>query len=155
MSVSYLPRDVRVLRVGSQIGTGRTGQGSGRRRLNSSRGMQHIRSSMRFVGEASRQAATQRWVIIRFTIHNNEIIMAYRENAKILKADCLADGVYEIWFETDISGQFISVYSNDGSRMLPRPISICKVENNNLRIVFRVAREQEEGRISCNGYLVD
>ena len=26
--------------------------------------------------------------------------MAYRENAKILKADCLADGVYEIWFET-------------------------------------------------------
>ena len=59
--------------------------------------------------------------------------MAYRENAKILKADCLADGVYEIWFETkDIAkaakaGQFISVYSNDGSRMLPRPISICKV----------------------------
>ena len=45
--------------------------------------------------------------------------MAYRENAKILKADCLADGVYEIWFETkDIAkaakaGQFISVYSND------------------------------------------
>ena len=71
--------------------------------------------------------------------------MAYRENAKILKADCLADGVYEIWFETkDIAkaakaGQFISVYSNDGSRMLPRPISICKVENNNLRIVFRLS----------------
>ena len=76
--------------------------------------------------------------------------MAYRENAKILKADCLADGVYEIWFETkDIAkaakaGQFISVYSNDGSRMLPRPISICKVENNNLRIVFRVAGKGTE-----------
>ena len=27
-----------------------------------------------------------------------EIIMAYRENAKILKADCLADGVYEILY---------------------------------------------------------
>ena len=26
--------------------------------------------------------------------------MAYRENAKILEAGCLADGVYEIWFET-------------------------------------------------------
>ena len=42
--------------------------------------------------------------------------MAYRENAKILEAGCLADGVYEIWFETkDIAkaakaGQFISVY---------------------------------------------
>ena len=72
--------------------------------------------------------------------------MAYRENAKILKADCLADGVYEIWFETkDIAkaakaGQFISVYSNDGSRMLPRPISICEIdkENGTIRIVYRV-----------------
>ena len=42
--------------------------------------------------------------------------MAYRENAKILKADCLADGVYEIWFETKNiakaakAGQFISVF---------------------------------------------
>jgi dihydroorotate dehydrogenase electron transfer subunit len=90
-----------------------------------------------------------------------EIIMAYRENAKILKADCLADGVYEIWFETkDIAkaakaGQFISVYSNDGSRMLPRPISICKVENNNLRIVFRVAGKgtEEFSKMKAGEYL--
>ena len=87
--------------------------------------------------------------------------MAYRENAKILKADCLADGVYEIWFETkDIAkaakaGQFISVYSNDGSRMLPRPISICKVENNNLRIVFRVAGKgtEEFSKMKAGEYL--
>ena len=87
--------------------------------------------------------------------------MAYRENAKILKADCLADGVYEIWFETkDIAkaakaGQFISVYSNDGSRMLPRPISICKVENNNLRIVFRVAGKgtEEFSKMKVGEYL--
>ena len=87
--------------------------------------------------------------------------MAYRENAKILKTDCLADGVYEIWFETkDIAkaakaGQFISVYSNDGSRMLPRPISICKVENNNLRIVFRVAGKgtEEFSKMKAGEYL--
>ena len=87
--------------------------------------------------------------------------MAYRENAKILKADCLADGVYEIWFETkDIAkaakaGQFISVYSNDGSRMLPRPISICKVEDNNLRIVFRVAGKgtEEFSKMKAGEYL--
>ena len=71
--------------------------------------------------------------------------MAYRENAEILKAGCLADGVYEIWFETKNiakeakAGQFISVYSNDGSRLLPRPISICRVEGSKLRIVYRVA----------------
>ena len=87
--------------------------------------------------------------------------MAYRENAKILKADCLADGVYEIWFETkDIAkaakaGQFISVYSNDGSRMLPRPISICKVADNNLRIVFRVAGKgtEEFSKMKAGEYL--
>ena len=87
--------------------------------------------------------------------------MAYRENAKILKADCLADGVYEIWFETkDIAkaakaGQFISVYSNDGSRMLPRPISICKVEDNKLRIVFRVAGKgtEEFSKMKAGEYL--
>ena len=73
--------------------------------------------------------------------------MAYRENAKILKADCLADGVYEIWFETkDIAkaakaGQFISVYSNDGSRMLPRPISICKVENSLYQYILMMVQE--------------
>ena len=34
-------------------------------------------------------------------------------------------------------GQFVSVYSNDGSRLLPRPISICGIEGDTLRIVYR------------------
>lgn len=38
------------------------------------------------------------------------------------------------------AGQFVSVYSNDSSRLLPRPISICEVdkENDTLRLVYRV-----------------
>ncbi len=70
--------------------------------------------------------------------------MAYREHAKIVKANCLATGVYEIWFETEQiakeakPGQFISVYSNDTARLLPRPISICRIEGNQVRIVYRV-----------------
>ena len=69
--------------------------------------------------------------------------MSFRENAKIIKTGCLGTGVYEIWFETsDIAkaakpGQFISVYSTDGSRLLPRPISICAIVDNKLRIVYR------------------
>ena len=69
--------------------------------------------------------------------------MSFRENAKIIKTGCLGTGVYEIWFETsDIAkaakpGQFISVYSADGSRLLPRPISICAIVDNKLRIVYR------------------
>ncbi len=71
----------------------------------------------------------------------------FQEQALILKQDKLAEGIYSIWFETkDIAsyakaGQFVAVYSNDDSHMLPRPISICEVdkEKNAIRIVFRVA----------------
>lgn len=69
--------------------------------------------------------------------------MSFRETVEITKVNTLATGVYEMWFETkNIAatakpGQFVSVYSNDGSRLLPRPISICGIEGNQLRIVYR------------------
>ena len=52
-----------------------------------------------------------------------------------------------MWLQTDkiaeqaVPGQFISVYSNDGSRLLPRPISLCEIDKDKkaLRIVYRVA----------------
>lgn len=46
-----------------------------------------------------------------------------------------------------VPGQFISLYSRDGSRLLPRPISICEIdrENGRLRIVYRrVGKGTEE-----------
>jgi dihydroorotate dehydrogenase electron transfer subunit len=55
-----------------------------------------------------------------------------------------------MWFQTENiakaakPGQFISVYSTDGTRMLPRPISICLVEGNELRIVYRVVGKGTE-----------
>lgn len=73
--------------------------------------------------------------------------MSYRENAVIESTSCLATGVYEIWFHTsDIAkaakqGQFISVYSNNGAHLLPRPISICEIQGDLLRIVYRVVGE--------------
>ncbi len=38
-------------------------------------------------------------------------------------------------------GQFLSLYSRDGSRLLPRPISICEIdkEQGTIRIVYRIA----------------
>ena len=38
-------------------------------------------------------------------------------------------------------GQFIDLYSKDGSKLLPRPISICEIDKTNgtLRIVYRIA----------------
>ena len=40
-------------------------------------------------------------------------------------------------------GQFISMYTNDGSKLLPRPISICEIDavNGRLRVVYRVTGE--------------
>lgn len=67
-------------------------------------------------------------------------------NAKIIQIRKKATGIYDISFDAKeiakkaIPGQFIAVYSNDKSRMLPRPISICNVDKERglVRIVFRV-----------------
>ena len=64
----------------------------------------------------------------------------------VISQECLSEGVYSMWLavgdmaEEAKPGQFISVYSKDRSRVLPRPISICEVdaENGRLRIVYRV-----------------
>ena len=69
---------------------------------------------------------------------------AFKETAKVVSQETIADGIMSMWIETDQiagqarPGQFISVYCKDASRMLPRPISICEISENKLRIVYRV-----------------
>ena len=53
-----------------------------------------------------------------------------------------------MWIETKaaesaVPGQFISMYTNDGSKLLPRPISICEIDRRQgmLRVVYRVTGE--------------
>ena len=74
--------------------------------------------------------------------------MKIKETATIISQECLCRGVYSMWLETNAAkyaspGQFISVYPNSDSMMLPRPISICEIDNGNvpgkLRIVYRIA----------------
>ena len=45
--------------------------------------------------------------------------------------------------ETAVPGQFVSLYSKDGARILPRPISLCGIdkEKGELRLVYRIAGE--------------
>lgn len=68
----------------------------------------------------------------------------YKETVKVVSQEALAEGVYSMWLETGriaqaaVPGQFISLYVKDASHMLPRPISICEIEGNRLRIVYRV-----------------
>lgn len=68
------------------------------------------------------------------------------ESARVASQDKLADGVYSMWIETEkiakeaVPGQFISLYTKDNSKLLPRPISICEIdrEKGQIRIVYRV-----------------
>ena len=71
----------------------------------------------------------------------------FREDSEIISQECIGTDIYSMWLKTDkiaraaVPGQFISVYSRDGSRLLPRPISICETdkEKGALRIVYRIA----------------
>ncbi len=69
-----------------------------------------------------------------------------KEKATVLSQQTLAPGIYDAVLKTSLAadavpGQFIAVYPNDKSTLLPRPISICEVdkEAGTLRIVYRVA----------------
>jgi dihydroorotate dehydrogenase electron transfer subunit len=68
----------------------------------------------------------------------------YTEQAKVVSQQKLQDGIYSLVLSTDNianearCGQFISLYTHDGAKLLPRPISICEVDGSNLRLVYRV-----------------
>lgn len=67
------------------------------------------------------------------------------DNAVIISQEKIAAGIYSMWLDTTTAksakaGQFISIYTNEGSRILPRPISICEIgeDRKSLRVVYRV-----------------
>ena len=71
-----------------------------------------------------------------------------KENAVVISQEMLAAGIFSMWLRTEaaqtaVPGQFISMYTNDGTKLLPRPISICEIdkENSALRVVYRVTGE--------------
>ena len=64
----------------------------------------------------------------------------------------LANGIFSMWLQSEeitakaVPGQFLSLYSRDGSRLLPRPISICEMDRSQggIRLVYRVAGKGTE-----------
>ena len=74
----------------------------------------------------------------------------FEETAIIIKQEEIADDIYSMWLHTEQiaahakAGQFVSVYCKEGSRLLPRPISICEIdkEGGKLRVVYRVTGEK-------------
>ncbi|MBP3678455.1 MAG: dihydroorotate dehydrogenase electron transfer subunit, partial [Agathobacter sp.] len=73
----------------------------------------------------------------------------FEEMAIVVNQKQIADGIFDLTIKTkDIAsaakaGQFISLYCNDGTKLLPRPISLCGIdrEAGTLRLVYRVTGE--------------
>lgn len=80
-------------------------------------------------------------------MENHEKAGKVKCSARVISQEPLAAGIYSMWIQADEivkgagPGQFISLYTKDPSRLLPRPISICEVDPlaGRLRIVYRVA----------------
>lgn len=62
---------------------------------------------------------------------------------EVLSNECIAKDVYRIVIEAPgltgmKAGQFVNIYLDDKSMLLPRPISICDAEENQVTLVYRV-----------------
>lgn len=73
----------------------------------------------------------------------------YQENAVVLEQKEIASGIFRLVLQTKEiaaqakAGQFVSVYSKDPSKLLPRPISLCEIDKTKgtLTLVYRVTGE--------------
>lgn len=72
-----------------------------------------------------------------------------KEMAVVISQEQIADSIFSMWIKTEAAGiakpgQFVSMYTNDGTKLLPRPISICEInkEQGALRVVYRVTGEK-------------
>ena len=73
----------------------------------------------------------------------------FRETVTVVSQKQIGTGIYDLTIQTKEiaaaakAGQFVSVYSNDASKLLPRPISLCGIDRKagTLRLVYRVTGE--------------
>ena len=73
--------------------------------------------------------------------------MKKKEHTIVIRQEEIADDIYSIWLKTEeiaayaTPGQFVSVYMDSESHILPRPISICEIdkEDDAIRLVYRIA----------------
>lgn len=72
-----------------------------------------------------------------------------KERAVIVSQKCIGTDIYDMVLSFPRGakeakpGQFIAMYCEDGTKILPRPISICGIdaEKGTLRVVYRIAGE--------------
>lgn len=81
------------------------------------------------------------------TILIGDQVMSVKQKcaAKVISQSIIAEGIYDLWLETDfakdvVPGQFVGVFTVNKAALLPRPISICEVDEKKsaIRLVYRV-----------------
>ena len=79
--------------------------------------------------------------------------------AKVTEVSVLAEGIVSMWLSASgvaksaKPGQFISLYCDNSDTLLPRPISLCEVNQKDglLRIVFRIVGTCKAIALQNNG----
>ncbi len=75
-----------------------------------------------------------------------------RERVVILENKEIADQIFDMWIQSESiaklakAGQFLDLYCEDGSRLLPRPISICEIDGIKNMLVLLAG---ESGFLPC------
>ncbi len=71
----------------------------------------------------------------------------FQEMGEVISQVCLCPGIFDLTIKAPQiaaeagCGQFVAVYSNDMAHLLPRPISLCRINRQagTIRLVYRVA----------------
>ena len=69
-----------------------------------------------------------------------------KETLTVISQEEIGRDIYSLWLQTDQMaqyarpGQFLSLYTGNAGKLLPRPISICEIdkETSRIRLVYRV-----------------
>lgn len=100
--------------------------------------------------------------------------MSFYEEIEIKKNIKISSDIYDLRFEskklakTALPGQFVNIYIKDEAHLLPRPISICDVNGDEISLVYRtvgygtntLSKMKENERLKVlgtigNGYDID
>ena len=75
--------------------------------------------------------------------------MKKKEICTVIRQKEIGDGIFSMWIQTENigkeakPGQFVSLYSKDGSKLLPRPISLCEIDLKTVAFAWcTVSRER-------------
>ncbi len=83
-----------------------------------------------------------------------------RMTATVIHQEPIGTGIYSMQLQADTiaaeakAGQFVNLYSKDGARLLPRPISLCEIDaaSGSIRLVYRtVGKGTEEFSVLHTG----